>query len=32
MAESTFMGVPRSKIPWAPSIDYEKCDFCMECD
>jgi NAD-dependent dihydropyrimidine dehydrogenase PreA subunit len=32
MAESTFMGVPRSKIPWAPTIDYDKCDFCMECD
>ena len=32
MAENTFMGVPRSKIPWAPSIDYEKCDFCMDCD
>ena len=32
MAENTFMGVPRSKIPWAPTIDYDKCDFCMECD
>ncbi len=32
MAENTFMGVPRSKIPWAPTIDYSKCDFCMECD
>lgn len=32
MAESTFMGVPRSEIPWAPTIDYDKCDFCMECD
>ena len=26
------MGVPREKIPWAPTIDYAKCDFCMECD
>jgi NAD-dependent dihydropyrimidine dehydrogenase PreA subunit len=32
VAESTFMGVPRSRIPWAPTIDYNKCDFCMECD
>ena len=30
--ESTFMGVPREKIPWFPTIDYSKCDFCMECD
>ncbi len=29
---STFMGVPRNKIPWFPTIDYSKCDFCMECD
>jgi len=32
MSDDTFMGVPRDKIPWAPTIDYEKCDFCMECD
>jgi NAD-dependent dihydropyrimidine dehydrogenase PreA subunit len=32
MSESTFMGVPREKIPWCPEIDYDKCDFCMECD
>ena len=32
MSENTFMGVPRDKIPWAPTIDYTKCDFCMECD
>lgn len=32
MAEDTFMGVPREKIDWAPTIDYSKCDFCMECD
>jgi len=32
MSDITFMGVPRPKIPWAPTIDYEKCDFCMECD
>jgi len=27
-----FMGVPRKKIPWWPTIDYDKCNFCMECD
>ena len=32
MSEVTFMGVPREKIPWCPTIDYETCDFCMECD
>jgi NAD-dependent dihydropyrimidine dehydrogenase PreA subunit len=30
--KETFMGVPRTKIPWWPTIDYEKCNFCMECD
>lgn len=32
MSDSTFMGIPREKIPWFPVIDYSKCDFCMECD
>ncbi len=32
MSEDTFMGVSRAKIPWCPTIDYVKCDFCMECD
>ncbi|MDD2499060.1 MAG: ferredoxin family protein [Desulfitobacteriaceae bacterium] len=32
MSENTFMGVPRDKIDWAPTIDYTKCDYCMECD
>lgn len=37
MAESynsdkeTFMGVPRKLISWYPTIDYDKCNFCMEC-
>jgi len=31
MSESTFMGVPREKIDWSPRIDYNKCNFCMEC-
>ena len=32
MSENTFMGVPRDKIPWFPTLDYSKCDYCMECD
>ena len=32
MSDETFMGVPRKKIPWFPTIDYSKCYFCMECD
>ncbi len=32
MSEATFMGVPREKIPWFPTIDYDRCCFCMECD
>ena len=32
MSDATFMGVRREKIDWAPTIDYSKCDFCMECD
>ena len=32
MSENTFMGVPREKIPWFPTLDYSKCDDCMECD
>ncbi|MFO8018422.1 MAG: ferredoxin family protein [Promethearchaeia archaeon] len=29
--KETFMGVPRNKIEWHPTIDYDKCDFCMDC-
>ena len=32
MVDDTFMGVKREKIPWAPTIDYTKCNYCMECD
>ena len=32
MADDTFMSVKRDKIDWSPTIDYSKCDFCMECD
>lgn len=31
MNDSTFMGVPREKIDWSPRIDYDKCNYCMEC-
>ena len=31
MSETTFMGVERSRIDWKPTIDYLKCDYCMEC-
>ncbi|MHB1416329.1 MAG: 4Fe-4S dicluster domain-containing protein [Chloroflexota bacterium] len=24
--------MPRDLIPWAPVIDYAKCNFCLECD
>ena len=32
MSDDTFMGVKRELIDWHPTIDYSKCDFCMECD
>lgn len=25
------MGVPRKKITWHPTIDYDKCNYCNEC-
>jgi NAD-dependent dihydropyrimidine dehydrogenase PreA subunit len=28
MTEETYMGVPRSKIPWYPNIDKQKCNLC----
>ena len=31
MSEETFHGVPRSKIPWYPTIDREKCVGCGKC-
>lgn len=31
MSETTFMGVSRQKIDWCPTIDYDKCNNCMEC-
>ena len=31
MSEETWHGIPRSKIPWCPTIDYEKCASCGKC-
>jgi formate hydrogenlyase subunit 6/NADH:ubiquinone oxidoreductase subunit I len=31
VSEETFEGIPRSKIPWNPRIDYEKCVTCGKC-
>ena len=31
MTEETYKGIPRSKIPWYPTIDYEKCISCGNC-
>lgn len=31
MIEETCKGLPRSKIPWSPKIDYEKCITCGKC-
>jgi NAD-dependent dihydropyrimidine dehydrogenase PreA subunit len=31
MAEETWHGIPRSEIPWYPTIDYEKCVSCGKC-
>ena len=31
MSETQFNGVPRSMIPWYPTINYEKCVSCGKC-
>jgi NAD-dependent dihydropyrimidine dehydrogenase PreA subunit len=31
MTEETYHGVPRNKIPWGPTIDYDKCISCGKC-
>ncbi len=31
MTQETYPGVPRSKIPWGPTIDYGKCVNCGKC-
>ena len=29
--EPKFMGIPRKEIAWFPTIDYGKCEACMNC-
>jgi NAD-dependent dihydropyrimidine dehydrogenase PreA subunit len=31
MSEETWHGIPRNKIPWYPTIDYQKCASCGKC-
>ena len=31
VSEENWHGIPRSKIPWYPSIDYDKCISCGKC-
>jgi ferredoxin len=31
MAEESYDGVPRERIPWDPKIDYEECVACGKC-
>jgi len=31
MTQEIYHGVPRDKIPWGPTIDYEKCVNCGKC-
>ncbi len=31
MAEDTWHGIPRGKIPWYPTIDHGKCIACGKC-
>ncbi len=31
VSEETYQGVPRSKITWGPTINYEKCINCGKC-
>ena len=28
MSEETYMDAPRNKIPWCPTVNYSKCNFC----
>ncbi len=30
--EETWHGIPRNKIPWYPTIDYQKCINCGQCE
>jgi NAD-dependent dihydropyrimidine dehydrogenase PreA subunit len=29
--EDNYLGIPRRKIPWYPSIDYKRCNSCKTC-
>jgi len=31
VTKGTYHGIPRSKIPWGPTIDYGKCVNCGKC-
>jgi formate hydrogenlyase subunit 6/NADH:ubiquinone oxidoreductase subunit I len=31
VSEDEYEGIPRSKIPWDPKIDYAKCTTCGKC-
>ncbi len=31
MSKDSWNGIPRKKIPWFPTIDYEKCHGCGKC-
>jgi len=31
VSEENWHGIPRNKIPWYPSIDYDKCISCGKC-
>jgi len=31
MSGETYMGAPREKIPWYPTIDWTKCNHCGDC-
>jgi NAD-dependent dihydropyrimidine dehydrogenase PreA subunit len=31
MSEETWHGIPRSEVPWYPTINYEKCISCGKC-
>jgi NAD-dependent dihydropyrimidine dehydrogenase PreA subunit len=31
MSEEMWRGIPRGKIPWYPTVDYEKCVGCGKC-
>jgi NAD-dependent dihydropyrimidine dehydrogenase PreA subunit len=31
MSEETYHGIPRNKIPWGPTINYDKCINCGKC-